>query len=119
MAPERSVRHRHLFFMILGKRPTHLPLGDVEAWFRKIQHLSLFISHCFEQISNKDLLIEVVCESIATGVWNPCLQDLDNWSDWERFATLELLVAAAGLGDVLDHSLLLPNFTHLMHLFHR
>ena len=107
--------------MILEKQPTYLPLGNATALFRKIQHLSLFIRQCFNRSSRKDQLIAVVCESIAAGIWYPCLQDLDNWSDWERFAALELLVAAVGpqKDEVLDHSFLLPNFTQLSHLFHR
>jgi hypothetical protein len=110
----------HLLFMILGAQPTHLPVGNPEALFTKIRGLSEFIHQCFNRSSRKDQLIDVVRESIATGIWHPCLQDLDNWSDWERFAALELLVVAGGLSNnVLDCSFLLPNFTQLRHWFHR
>ena len=62
----------------------------------QVQPWADFIGHCFEvidQSSTKDRLIQVVRKSIETGIWNPCLQDLDNWSDYERFAALEILVA--------------------------
>ena len=56
----------------------------------------------------------VVHDSLETGIWYPCLQDLDNWSDQERFAALELLLAVIDpQDDVLDHSFLLPNFVQL------
>ena len=106
--------------MILEKQLTHLPVGDMEVLFKQNGGLSQFMDQCFIQSSRKDHLIEVVRESIATGIWYPCLHDLDNWSDWTRFAALELLVAAAGLGnDVLGYSSLLPNFTPLRDWFHR
>ena len=105
--------------MILEKQPTYLPVGDVEALF---EDLSVFILRCFKRSSRKDQLIEVVRESIATDIWYPCLQDLDScqWSDWTRFAALELLVAAVGLeNDVLGYSFLLPSALQLKHWFHR
>ena len=108
--------------MILEKQTTYLPVGDMEAMFKTINGLSELIHRCFSRSSRKDQLIEVVCESIATGIWYPCLQDLDIWSDWERFAALELLVVAAVdpiQNNVLDYSLLLPHFTQLRHWFHR
>ena len=85
---------------------------DAEAFLEKIRHLSRLISQCFARSLRKDWLIQVVRKSIDTGAWDPCLQDLDNWSDWERFAALELLVSSVGLGreDVLQ-SFLLQNFT--------
>ena len=82
---------------ILEKQPTYLLLGDTETFFRRIHLLSLFISGCFNRSSRQVQLIEVVRKSIATGVWDPCLEDLDNWPDWERLAALQLLVAAVGL----------------------
>ena len=100
--------HRHLSFMIKG--PTYLPLDcDAEALLRNIQRWSLFISHCFNHSPRKDRLIKVVRESMETGIWYLPLEDLDNWSDWERFAALELLAAAVGLQDnvLLDCAFLL------------
>ena len=98
-----GLRRRLLFFTIPEKQPTYLPAGDMVALFKLIQGLAEFIHDCFNRSSRKDQLIEVVWESIATGIWYPCLQDLDNWSDWERFAALELLIAAVGLrNNVLD-----------------
>ena len=84
---------------------------------------SQFIGGCFLKSSRKDQLIEVVRNSVATGIWDPCLQDLDNRADWERFAALTILVAAVGLDqpcrdDVL-HSFRLPNFIHLSCWFDR
>ena len=78
----------------------------------KIQRLARFIRGCFRQSSRKCRLIVVVRESIEKGIWYPCLQDLDHWSDWERFAALELLLAViSNIGlqdDVRDiHSFLL------------
>jgi len=106
--------------MIMEKQPTYLPPGDMQALYWKTRCLSRFISHCFDQSSRKDQLVEVVRESIATGTWYPCLRDLDHWSDSERFTALELLVAAVGLRDnVLDCSFLLPNLTQLRYWFHR
>jgi len=107
--------------MILEKQPMYLPVGDTDlAWFIKIERLSGFIRQCLNRSSRKDQLIQVVRESIATGVWYPCLQGLDNWSDWERFAALELLIAAVGFwDDVHCHSYLVPKFTELRHWFHR
>ena len=72
----------------------YLPVGGTEAEFKNIQCLSTFIFQCFilSSESRRDQIIEVVRESIATGIWYPCLQDLDNWSDWDRFGALELLV---------------------------
>ena len=83
-------------FMIQEKQSTYLPVGVTEAEFENIQRLSRFINKCFIRSSRQDQLIEVVRESIATGIWYPCLQDLDNWSDWDRFAALELLVVTVG-----------------------
>ena len=104
--------------MILEKQPTYI--DDTEAVFRKTRNLSEVLHQCFYGSSRKDQLIEVVRESIETGVWFPCLQDLDNWSDWERFAALELLVAAVGLHyGVLNCSFLLPNFVQLRYWFYR
>ena len=67
----------------------------------------------------KDQVNQIVQESIESGVWYPCFHDLNNWSEWERFAALELLVAAVGFDDdeVLYQSSLLPNFTRLRHWF--
>ena len=99
----------------------YLPLDyDAEALLRKIERLSEFISRCFEESSRKDRLIKFVHDSIETGIWYPCLHDLDNWSDWERFAALELLVAAVGLDleDVMP-SFPLPSFKQLKYRFHR
>ena len=85
---------------------TILPLGsDTRAIYTKIERLSNLITRCFNYNSRlgKDLLIDVVRESIEKGIWYPCLNDLDNWSDWERFAALELLVTVIGpQDDVLD-----------------
>ena len=94
---KRSVCHCHLFFMILEEQPTYLPLGDIEALFRKTERLSEFVSQCFYRSLRKGQLIQVVRESMATGIWYPCLHNLNNWSDWKRFAALELLVAAVGI----------------------
>ena len=94
----------------------------MEALRRNIQRLSEFISDCFYRSSRKDRLIKVVWDSIETGTWFPRPHDLDNWSDWERFAALELLVAAVGLdldSEGVMHSFLLTNFTQLRHWFHR
>ena len=115
---KRSVHPCHLFFK---RQPTNLSLGDTEALFKKIRLLSQFVRQCFNRSSRKDELIEVVRESMATGIWHRCLQDLDNWSDWERFAALALLVAAVGppYHDVLDCSFLLLKFTQLRFCFHR
>ena len=79
-------------FMIQEKQSTYLPVGGTEAEFNNIQRLSAFIAECFIQSSEsrRDQIVEVVRESIAAGIWYPCLQDLDNWSDWDRFAALEL-----------------------------
>ena len=115
---ERSVHRCHLFFK---KQATYLPLGDAEALFKKIRLLSGFISLCFIRSWRMDEVIEVVRQSIATGIWHRCLQDLDNWSDWERLAALDLLVAVVGLPylEVLDCSFLLLKFTQLRFCFHR
>ena len=93
--------------------PTYLPPDcDAEAMLKKIQRLSELISRCFYRSSRKDRLIKVVRDSIDTGTWYPCLYDLDNWSDWERFAALELLVAAVGVGrEGVLHSFLLTSHT--------
>ena len=109
------------FFMIPEKQLMYLSAGDLEALFEKIIHLSDFIGHCFDRSSRQGQLIEVVCESIATGIcqWYPCLHDLDNWLDWERFAALELLLAAVGLHDGVLDSSFLPSFTQLRHWFYR
>ena len=102
------------FFMIMGNQPMSLPVGDIEALFGKIQDLTRFIDRCFHRSSRKDQLMDVVRKSIEIGTWYPCLYDLDNWSDWERFAALELLVAVAGIrNNVLDCSFLLLNLTQL------
>jgi len=92
----------------------------MEALFRKIQRWATFISRCFHRSSRKDRLIEIVRDSIETGIWFQCLQDLDNWSDWQRFAALELLVAAVGQDDVLDHSFpaLFPQVENLTQASH-
>ena len=100
-------------FVMPEKQPTYLCVGDTEALFEKFNGLSALLCRCFRQCSRKDQLIEVVRESIATGIWSPCFQDLDNWSDWERFAALNLLVVVFRHPDdyVQDHSFLVPNFT--------
>jgi len=69
----------------------------------------------------KDQIMVVVRESVEKGIWYPCLQDLDNVSDWEVFAALELLVTImiSPQGDVLDNLFLLLNFTQLKSWFHR
>ena len=71
--------------------------------------------------SRKHQIIVVVRESMEKGVWYPCLQNLDNVSDWNMFVTLALLatIISPWQGDVLDHSFLLPNFTQLKRWFHR
>ena len=100
----------------------YLSPGDPEALLEKILRLSGFIQGSFDRSSRKDQLIEVVRECIATDTyrWYSCLDDFDNWLDWERFAALELLVAVVGLHyGVLGCPFLLPNFTQLKHLPHR
>jgi len=95
----------NFFSIILEKKPMSLPVGDTpEAFFRKIQNLSECMNLCFRRSSRKDQLIEVVRESIATGIWYRCFQDLDNWSDWERLATLEILLGAVSIVYWIVHS---------------
>ena len=106
--------------MIQEKQSTYLPAGVTEVELDKIQRLSRFIYECFTRSSRKDQLVEVVHKSIATDFWYPCLQDLDNWSDWDRFAALGLLLATVDYRHcVLDSPFLVLNFTQLRHWFHR
>ena len=86
----------------------------MEDLHRKSQNWSSFISDCFGRSSRQDQLIRVVQERIETGIWYPCLHDLDNWSDWERFAALELLVTVIGLHEEkVQCHLSLLNFSQL------
>ena len=101
------------------KQSTYLLVGVTEAEFKNIQRLSDFLYECSFLSSRKDELVEVVRESIATGIWYPCLHGLDNWSDWDRFAALELLVATVDPYGVPDFPFLVPNFMQLRHWFHR
>jgi len=83
------------FFGGSWEKLTYLPLEcDTQFKFLHsiIQYLCIFIRGCFILSPRKDQLIKVVRESIEKGIWYPCLQDLDNWSDWERFAALELFL---------------------------
>ena len=66
---------------------------DPGALLEQVEPRANFIGNCLCESSTQDRLIQVVRKSIETGIWNPCLQDLDNWSDHERFAALEILVA--------------------------
>jgi len=106
--------------LLLERGPTHLSLECDHSMPTIIQRLSRFIRDCFRHSSRKDRLISVVRDSTLKGIWYPCLQGLDNWLDWERFAALELLVAIIGpQSDVLDLSFLLSGFTQLKRWFHR
>ena len=82
------------------------PPLDYDAWFldRIIRYLSQFMKECLYRSSRKDRLIEVVRQSIEKGIWYPCLQDFDNWSDWEMFGALEVLVTIAIPEDEVTYS---------------
>ena len=97
-----------------GRKLTYLPLVEYDGWFLDgiIQFLSRFIWECLHDSSKKDRLIEVVRPSIEKGIWYPCLQDLDNWSDWKMFAGLEILTTIGYCEDeVLNHLSLFLDFT--------